>query len=858
MNAEERFTAEAAERLREEIAENDGGEVFAACRLGEDGRVAEVMVVARGSDSAVPALAAYLERGDIIVHNHPSGTLRPSEADVGISAEAGRAGIGSYIVNNDVSRMRVVAEPARRKPHVLLDEDEISGVLEEGGKLSGLIPGYEPRKSQIKLTRDVTSAFNQGGVLAAEAGTGVGKSFAYLVPAFAWAIKNEERVVISTATINLQKQLVDKDIPIVQKLFKKSTKAVLVKGRGNYLCRIRLREALDEEGLFAASAGAGGQAGGQVPGPETESEPPLRRIAAWAKTTSTGDRTDLSFYPEERLWSRVCSESDACTGLRCPDREECFVLRARREASDAQVIVANHHILFADLAARMNGVGYENTAVLPPFRALILDEAHAIESSATDFFSSELTRFSVNKRLSRLSRRSGSRSFGLMQRLLALRGFPAEPLAKLPDAIVEARRAMDALDDKAVRLFDGQQEASAPMSPGSSASGARRRPERSYRLTEASPAVRDFLLAPMAELERRLVACAQILSDALDEAPDELSQDQAIYEARLSLRRLGETASFCAKFKSFDASGATPDERSSETVFWMEKGRTSQGDAFVRYTGTPLDIASMMEEAVFAKFRAVICTSATLSVGESFDFWKGRVGLAHTSVAVETAVYPSPFPFRTNALLSVDTDAPGPESPAYGAYINQAVPRLIEASQGHALVLFTSYEAMRGAYDAAKPKMAELGIMALRQGDEERSKLLDAFKEDVGSVLFATDSFWEGVDAPGETLQLVVICKLPFHVPTDPVRLARSEALERKGGNAFMEISLPEAVLKLKQGFGRLIRHSEDRGAVVVLDSRIATKRYGQLFIQSLPECRLVAGGLDPIVKEVAKFLFDW
>jgi ATP-dependent DNA helicase DinG len=344
------------------------------------------------------------------------------------------------------------------------------------------------------------------------------------------------------------------------------------------------------------------------------------------------------------------------------------------------------------------------------------------------------------------------------------------------------------------------------------------------------------------------------LSDALDtglsDGPEELAQERAVYEARLYLRWLGETASFCAKFKDF---GDSP-----ETVFWMEKGKTGQGETFIRYSETPLDITGLMDEAVFTKFRAIVCTSATLSVGDSFDFWKGRVGLARSAAAVETAVYPSPFPFRTNALLAVDAGAPGPESPAYRAYIDSAVPRLLEASRGHALVLFTSYEAMKSAYEAAVPKMAELGITLLRQGEDERSKLMDAFKEDLTSVLFATDSFWEGVDAPGETLQLVVICKLPFRVPTDPVQLARSEAVEKRGGNAFMEISLPEAVIRLKQGFGRLIRHSEDRGAVVILDSRIATKRYGQLFIQSLPECRLLADGLDAISREVAKFLFDW
>ena len=823
-DASERFAPEAAERLREEIAENGGGEVFAACRQGEDGKIVEVLVVARGDDSSVAALSAYLEHGDVIVHNHPSGALRPSEADVAVSAEAGRAGVGSYIVNNEVTKVHVVAESARRKPYVRLDEDEISGVLDEGGKLSTLISGYESRKSQIRLTRDVTSAFNDGVVLAAEAGTGVGKSFAYLVPSFAWAIKNEERIVISTATINLQKQLIDKDIPVVQKLFKKKTKAVIVKGRGNYLCRMRLREALDEEGLLAGD------------------DHPLRRIAAWADTTATGDRSDLSFFPEEQLWSRVCSESDACLGLRCPEREKCFVLRSKREASDAQIIVANHHILFADLSARMNGAGYENTAVLPPFRALVLDEAHAVESSATDFFSGELTRFSLNRRLSRLSRRRGSRNFGLLPRLLALPVMPAGVLDKLPDAIGDARRAMDDLDNRAVRLFDPK---------------GGQRAERSYRLTEITPELRELLLEPMAKLERTLLGIAQIVSDSVDAAMDaagdkakELSQEEAIYEARIHLRSLGESASFCAKFKDY---GDAP-----ETVFWLDKGKTSQGEAFVRYTQTPLDITGMMNEAVFTKFRSVICTSATLSVGESFDFWKGRVGLARSDAHVETAVYPSPFPFRTNALLAVDTGAPGPTSPGFGAYVDQAIPRLLEASQGHALVLFTSYDAMKSAFEAAKPKMAELGITLMRQGDNERSKLLDAFKADLSSVLFATDSFWEGIDAPGETLQLVVICKLPFRVPTDPVQLARSEAVEKKGGNAFMEISLPEAVIRLKQGFGRLIRHSQDRGVVVILDSRIATKRYGGLFIQSLPECRLVAEGLDTITKEVSRFLFDW
>jgi ATP-dependent DNA helicase DinG len=818
MEASERFTEAAAAAFRREVEEAGGNEVFAAARLDEEGKLAEIIVAARGNESAVPALESFISRGDVVIHNHPSGDIRPSDPDLGIASEVGARGIGFYIVDNGVSKVYVVAEPVRRRSLVMLDEDEISSVLDSGGKLSTLIPSFEPRASQVRLVRDIVSALNEGEILAAEAGTGVGKSFAYLVPAFAWAIRNEERVVISTATINLQKQLVDKDIPIVQKLFKKKTKAVLVKGRGNYLCKTKLREALDEEGLFA--------------GPDH----PLRRIEAWAETTSSGDRSDLSFWPEEATWSRVASEADTCTGLRCPDRDGCFILRMKREAADAHVIVANHHILFSDLSARMEGAGYEGTAVLPPFQVLVIDEAHAVESSATSYFSKELNRFSLQKRLSRLQRNSRGGSYGLVPRLSELHGFPRGLLEGLPAALAAARAAINRVDEKAVGLFAER--------------------ERHYRLVERSPLLRDALLAPLAELERSFLAVAEILRDALDEAPEDLAQERAVFEAKLALRRLTETAATAASFKDFDAD--------RDTVFWLEKGKTSQGEVFVTCIASPLDITGYMEEAVFTKFRSVICTSATLSVGESFDFWRGRVGLPKnraedgSGVKSRTAVYPSPFPFRTNALLCVDSEAPLPDSPNWKEYVNRAIVGLLAASEGRALVLFTSYEVLKSAYETAKPAMEAMDIVCLRQGEDERSRLLDAFRNDISSVLFATDSFWEGVDAPGETLSLVIITKLPFRVPTDPVQLARSEACERRGGNAFMEISLPEAVIRLKQGFGRLIRHSDDRGAVAILDSRVVKKRYGGLFIESLPECRIVTEGIEALGPAIHKFLFDW
>jgi ATP-dependent DNA helicase DinG len=366
--AEERLSLRVIEEMREAIAEADGNEVFFVGKLGPDGLVASVKVGARGNEEAVPVLSPLVEEGDLIIHNHPSGGTRPSSADLGIAARLGNQGIGFFIVDNDLEEVYVVAEPVQAAEITPLDPGELAADLSPGGALSRIYPLYEQRESQVGMLRLVTQAFNGDEICAAEAGTGVGKSLAYLLPAVRWALQNGERVVVSTNTINLQQQLIEKDIPLVKKVLGQDLKVVLVKGRGNYLCLHRMHEALDEAELFE------------------ERDPDLLSIREWARTTETGSRTDLSFYPKEETWSKVCSEADACLGLRCAHREGCFVLKARREASSAKVLIANHHLLFADLALRLQG-SFDDPAVLPPFRRVIFDEAHNVEKAATSFFS---------------------------------------------------------------------------------------------------------------------------------------------------------------------------------------------------------------------------------------------------------------------------------------------------------------------------------------------------------------------------------------------------------------------------------------------------------------------------------------
>ncbi len=805
-----KFLPEAIASLREAIEEISGNEVFAIGACDKSGMISEVEIVARGSVSSVPALESWFEKGSVLIHNHPSGNLLPSEADVEVAAQAGSYGVGSYIVDNDVAYAFVIAEPVRQKPERRLDCEDIGAVLEYGGKLSRIMPSFEPRESQVLLARDAAAILNDGGILAAEAGTGVGKSFAYLVPSLAWAIANDTRVVISTATINLQDQLFTKDIPIIASMFKKPVKSVLVKGRSNYLCKQRLGEAIAEEGIFL------------------KEDDSLKKILDWDNSGGSGDRADIPFSVEDSLWSRVCSESESCLALHCGFREKCHVLQVRKNAASAQVIVVNHHLLFADIASRNRSSGGEQTAILPSYSALILDEAHSLESSATSLFTEEFTKFSIFRHVSRLKRSSKTRTSGLLPRLAKLPDIDRASLDKAENALKPLQNTMAELENEALRML-------------SSVSARRLKPAdaQAWRgLTERCE-----------QLQQGLLAVSSALASSLANVEATLSNEALIAEAKLLMRSMNDTAVLASRFKDY------PQEE--DIVFWIQKEQAQRKDPFISFNATPLDVAPLLEKTVFKKIPAIICTSATLAIGGSFHYWMQRSGIDPKKQAVTARIYRSPFPFSSNALLAIDKESPSPQkSPqAFKDYVITAIPRLVLASRGRALVLFTSYDLLNAAYAAAEPLLTQAGLPCLRQGMDSRSRLLSMFKEDIPSVLFATDSFWEGVDAPGETLSQVIITKLPFRVPNDPVPEARAEAIEKSGKNAFMEISLPEAIIKFKQGFGRLIRHSEDRGAVVVLDSRLVHASYGQLFINSLPESILVVDSLSVIEKKVENFL---
>jgi ATP-dependent DNA helicase DinG len=844
MRADRRFAAEAIEAIRQAIAEADGNEVFLVGVVGDAGLVESVTVGARGSDDAVPVLRPHLRGGDAVIHNHPSrgsdlkdrgsapvvaagpADLAPSRADLAIASRLGDDGIGFYIVDNQVDEVYVVAEPVPVRELQPLDRKALAGTLEPGGALNRLVPWFEERPSQVGMLRAVCDAFNGDGILAVEAGTGVGKSLAYLLPALAWAARNGERVVVSTNTINLQQQLMEKDIPLVKRVLAPDgldPRVALVKGRGNYLCLHRLAEAVEETTLFEEPDGE------------------LAAIGEWALTTATGDRTDLSFFPSDETWSRVCSEADACLGLRCRRREGCFVLRARREASAAVVLVANHHLLFADLAFRLAGAGFEDPGVLPPFRRVIFDEAHNVEKAATSFFSRSFNRFSLMRNLNRLHRRRKGKVVGLVPMLARISG---HPLKGVPGLIGDVREASETLDAQCSGLMG--EEGSFLLEPGT----------RDRFLAEAGEA--------LADLSARIRELVESFTAAIDRVQEDGREESAnlAWECRVQLNRLSEAAGVADRFRAAEIAG--------NDVYWMEALRGGRGEGGARATAsagqvparsavrmviTPLDIGPLMREAVYEPLPTVVFTSATLTVADSFGYWAGRIGLdARAGREVSTGVFSSPFDYRSNVLIGVPTDAPAPDAPGYRAFLGSFLGETLAASRGGALVLFTSRALLREMHEAVAPRLAALGIRMLRQGEDDRARLLERFRDEASSVLFATDSFWEGVDAPGETLHMVVLCRLPFRVPSEPVLKARMAAIEAAGGNPFMELSLPDAVVRMRQGFGRLMRRRDDRGVVLVLDSRVVTKRYGEVFLDSLPPARRLVAESAGVLAGVTEF----
>lgn len=697
-----------------------------------------------------------------------------------------------------------------------LDIDEVSALLEPGGAFARHFPHFEHRQQQVAMLQAVAEAFSEGRHLLVEAGTGTGKSMAYLIPAALWAMQNKQRVVISTNTINLQDQLINKDIPDLCAALGVDLRAAVVKGRANYLCPRRLENLRRH-------------------GPQTSDEMRvLGKILVWLQGTYTGDRSEINLNgPGERsVWSRLCADDEGCTAETCIKRTggACPAYRIRQAAQSAHILIVNHALLLADVAT--------GNRVLPDYRYLIIDEGHHLEDATTNALSYQVTLNEIERAMQSL----GGPKDGLLGWLLTATQEVVQPseYAGLNYRVQQATdlafrfQALVQRFFQAIDRFLSEQREGQPV-------GAYSHQERIIEATRTQPAwaevesawdEAELTLRPLVEIIGQLTGGLAEIQEALTE------EDQELYGSLANLyRRLYEL------HDNLNALVFAPVEGK---VYWVE----IQPNGYqLSLHAAPLHIGPLMQQHLWNEKSSVILTSATLTTAGEFDYLRGRLDAAE---AYELALG-SPFDYETASLLYLVNDIPEPsDRNGHQRALETGLVNLCKATGGRALVLFTSYDQLKRTSQAIAPALAKQNIMVYEQGEGASAHaLLETFRNTERAVLLGTRAFWEGVDVPGDALSVLVIAKLPFDVPSDPIIAARSETFE----DPFNEYALPEAILRFRQGFGRLIRSQYDRGIVAIFDKRLLTKRYGRLFLDSLPDCTVRNGTLADLPRTAQQWL---
>lgn len=706
-----------------------------------------------------------------------------------------------------------------------LDIGDLTDMLGPGGALARALPDYEYRPGQVEMMQEVARSLNDGEHLIVEAGTGTGKSLAYLLPALLFALDNDVPVVVSTNTINLQEQLVGKDIiDLIAALGESPVdgldglRVAQLKGRSNYLC-VRKYEALSGSSRLTV-----------------EEARMLARVTVWLLSTKTGDRAELSIGgPDVSVWGKICSESDERLEGRCPHRQtdSCFLYRARSAAASAHLIVVNHALLLSDIVA--------DTKILPPYSHLIIDEAHHLENEATEQLGSTVTQWDLLKYLGRFRQDTGGqRPAGLLAWLndifrgRKLAGSRQGQLTAIADSL---GAHVDRADLRLSQFLDRVR--SFAKGRASDHAGYDRhvlltpdmRREEAWTSVELAWEDLGLVLRDVADGLDRLYVSLEDLNERETQDRDHLMLELSwLYDWTLDL--VGRLDTFVVHPDSAD-------------VHWLV---TRGNNGSIEFRAAPLSVSEALDKSIFSCKDSVVLTSATLAIGGTFEYIRGRLGMESGSELLVGA----PFDYEASTLICLPHDVPAPSSPGYQQAFRDALIGLCCASRGRALVLFTSYSALKGTLEVIRAPLEEEGILVLGQGvDGSPKQLQSILKENRATVLLGTSSFWEGIDVVGEALSLLVIAKLPFNVPTDPIFSARSALFD----DPFNQYAIPQAAIRFKQGFGRLIRSKDDRGVAVIFDKRLQTKHYGSAFLDSIPRCTIARGPARDLPGTVARWL---
>ncbi|MDD7391836.1 MAG: ATP-dependent DNA helicase [Fusobacteriaceae bacterium] len=815
MDIRSRFSEESLKEIGRILQENENKSIILKATFDENELIKNPIFLAENKKKVLENITTNFKREEVYIRVAKGNQLYPSDLELEISEDLyNKKNVAFCILSNKLDDFYFVQDIDR----INLDKIDIAPFFEKEGVLAKSIKNFEYREEQKSMALSVQRGINENKKIIVEAGTGTGKTLAYLIPAIKWAIQNQKKIIIATNTINLQEQLLYKDIPIVRSIIDEKFSYALVKGRNNYLCKRLFNEVSIKGNVDLDLFGS-------------ESKEQLEHILKWGNKTETGDKSELPFEVNGDVWELVQSTTELCIGKKCPHRKQCFYMRTRREKIDANVLIANHHLFFADLNVRANTDFDSEYLILPKYDMVIFDEAHNIESVARSYFSMEISKFSFNRLVNRIFSKSNKRKQKpALNRLeesvdranLENPGIYDLTLENIKDSIQVLQIVAEEYFEELRKVFDNGNEngvkkvlTSYEMKKSNFLESSREKKEKFQNL------LKDFM--------NLLETFLNLLDGEKDKNPDiinfknHINIYKAFIDSFLFINNLSE----------------------EEYIYWIDINAKRTN---VVLTATPLNIAKKLNTSLFENINRLVFASATLTADRNFNYFKKSIGLLEEECIEE--IIDSPFNYDEQMKVYIPTNIQ--DSDKLDLFYEDAanfILSILLKTQGKAFILFTSYTMLNQVYYSIKNELLENNFEIFLHGEKPRSQLITEFKKAINPILFGTTSFWEGVDVQGDNLSNVIIVKLPFLVPTDPIVSAISKKIEEEGGNSFFDYQLPEALIKFKQGIGRLIRNKTDKGNIFILDNRMIKKNYGVSFINAIPTKKLKILTKNEIIK---------
>ena len=802
MDIRDRFSEESLQTIKKYLEEHNNKSMIFKATFDENEKIQKPFFLSLYKKKSFEETLTKVGKNEVVIRTTKPNQLYPSDMELELSEELyTRKNIAYCLLSSDLDDFYFVQDIDR----IFLEEIDIENYFAKDGILAKEIKGFEYRQEQEEMAQYIQDAINEDRKIIVEAGTGTGKTLAYLIPSIKWAVTNKKKVIIATNTINLQEQLLLKDIPLAKSIIKDEFSYVLVKGRNNYVCKRLFNELVLGKSIDIETF-------------SMEAREQIEYILKWGNKTKTGDKAELPFEVYPDVWELVQSTTELCLGKKCPYRKECFYMKTRMEKMEADILISNHHVFFADLNVRAETDFDSEYLILPRYDMVIFDEAHNVESVARSYFSVEVSKISFTRLLNRIYQKKNKKKKE-KSALIRVEDTVDEKnledgeqyiylLNTLKEEISILQNIGDEYFDEIRKIYETNTEAPIKKSLNNFEM-------TKSRFLENLREKKDIFQSKLADFLNLMMSFNNVIDEEKDKNPEVIN-----FNNHLKM--------FKAYIDSFKFINSFEDDN---YIYWLDinSKRTN-----VILTATPLNIAQKLSTVLFDNLDRLVFASATIVVNGNFDYFKKSLGLDEED-CIE-AIIKSPFDYDEQMSVYIPSDIQDSEN--INAFVSDAskfILNILLKTNGKAFILFTSYTMLNQIYYSISKKLKDKGFEVFLHGDKPRSQIIKEFKEAENPILFGTTSFWEGVDVQGENLSNVIITKLPFLVPTDPVVSAISKKIEEDGGNSFMDFQLPEAIIKFKQGVGRLIRKKTDSGNIFILDNRILKKRYGSLFINALP-----------------------